>query len=122
MLRSTTKLFLLAYFFPNCDREGSLPQSHMVRPNLTTSFRTKNIEDLENTIIHSLSEEGDWILDVYCGNRELALAAQKSGRNAIAIDGEIDKLKDLADKAVAIAGFHDSKFRPEIDGKIQSLL
>ena len=52
-----------------------MPSAPMVRPNLTTSFRTKNIEDLENTIIHSFSEEGDWILDICCGPRELSLVS-----------------------------------------------
>ena len=56
-----------------CDKEGVTPSVPMVRPNLTTCFRTKNIEDLENTIIHSFSEEGDWILDICCGRRELSL-------------------------------------------------
>ena len=56
-----------------CDKEGITPSVPMVRPNLTTCFRTKNIEDLENTIIHSFSEEGDWILDICCGRRELSL-------------------------------------------------
>ena len=50
-----------------------MPPAPMVRPNLTTCFRTKNIEDLENTIIHSFSEVGDWILDICCGSRELSL-------------------------------------------------
>merc|ERR1719468_1228840 len=86
MLQSTTSHFLLAYFFPDCDKEDSVPPARMVRPNLTTCFHTKNIEDLENTIIHAFSEDGDWILDVCCGGRELSLAAQKSGRNAIAFE------------------------------------
>ena len=118
MLRGTTSLFLLAYIFPGCDKEESLPPSRMVRPNLTTCFKTKDIEDLENTIIHAFSEEGDWILDICCGGRELTLAAQKCGRNAIAFDAEEHKLEELSEKAAAIAKYHDSKFRPGVDGKV----
>lgn len=122
VLRETTTLFILAYFFPGCDKEGITPSVPMVRPNLTTCFRTKNIEDLENTIIHSFSEEGDWILDICCGRRELSLAAQKSGRNAIAFDGAVENLNELSVKASAIARHHNTKFRPGIDGNILTMM
>jgi len=121
ILRETTTLFILAYFFPGCDKEGIMPSAPMVRPNLTTSFRTKNIEDLENTIIHSFSEEGDWILDICCGRRELSLAAQKSGRNAIAFDADVGNLEELSVKASAIARHHNNKFRFGVDGKILTM-
>lgn len=61
MLRETVSIFLLAYFFPDCEKEGSLPALRMVRPDMTTCFRAKDIEDLENTIIHTFSEKGDCV-------------------------------------------------------------
>ena len=62
--------------------------------------------------------EADWIFDICCGSRELSLAAQKSGRNAIAFDKDRGKLEEVALKAIAISEHHDAKFRPDTDGKI----
>lgn len=76
MLRDTTALFLLAYFFSGCEDENTLPPSRMTRPGATTCFRTKSAEDLENTVIHTFSEEGDWVFDVCCKGRELSLAGK----------------------------------------------
>ncbi len=117
-LRETTSQFLLAYFYPDCLDEDKRPEVKMVRPGLTTCFCMASVEELENSIVHAMSEEGDWILDLCCGGRELSLAAQKSGRNALAIDGSLDKLNLLKDKATAIAAHHDKNFRANIDGKI----
>lgn len=89
----------------------------MVRPGATTCLHTKDVEDLENTIIHTLSDDGDWILDICCKSRELSLAAQKLARNAIAIDTNEEMLDTVADKAAAIAQMHDKTFR-DSDGVI----
>ena len=78
MLRDTTHFFLLAYFFPTCELEGSLPTTRMVRTGATTCFRTPDTEHLENVIVQNLSEPGDWILDLVCGGRELSLAGRKN--------------------------------------------
>ena len=78
MLRETTALFLLAYFFPGCSEENSLPSVKMVRPGMTTCFHTRDNEDLENTVINAFSEEEDWIFDICCGSRELTLAGTKT--------------------------------------------
>ena len=120
-LRDSTSLFLLAYFYPGCTDEDKLPSSRMVRSGLTTCFRTDSTEDLENTILHAFSEEGDWVLDLGCGVRELSLAAQKTGRNALAIDSSPKKLRILKIKATAIAQHHDIMFRANVDGKIIKL-
>ena len=56
----------------------------MTREGATTCFKTKSIEDLENAIVHNLSEAGDWIVDLACKRRELTLAAQKTGRYSTA--------------------------------------
>ena len=93
----------------------------MVRPGATTCFHTKSSEDLENNIVFSLSEEGDWIMDLCSGGRELSLAAQKMGRNAIAVHDDPTKLLTLHDKASAIALHHDSNFRIGTDGVILKL-
>ena len=93
----------------------------MVRPGTSTCFFTSDSEDLENTVIHTFSEEGDMIFDVCCGSRELTLAAQKCGRNAIAFESDETKLETLAHKASAIARHHDSTFRQGVDGKILTL-
>ena len=65
--------------------------------------------------------EADWIFDICCGSRELSLAAQKSGRNAIAFDKDRSKLEEVALKAIAISEHHDAKFRPDTDGKVLSV-
>ena len=93
----------------------------MVRAGSTTCFHTSSSEDLENNIIHSLSEEGDWIMDLYCGRRELSLAAQKMGRNAIAVHDDPTSLVGLHEKASAIAKHHEPSFRIGTDGVILKL-
>lgn len=118
MLRETTIMFLLGYFYPGCEDENRLPPTRMVRMELTTCFSAKNTEDLENSIIHAFTEENDWIFDLCCGSRELSLAAQKSGRNAVAFDKDRTKLEEIASKAIAISQHHETKFRPDVDGKI----
>ena len=118
MLRPTTALFLLGYFFPGCHDETILPPTKMVRPNLTTCFQTNSSEDLENTIVHAFTEVSDWVFDLCCGSRELSLAAQKSGRNAIASEKDRTKLEEIAVKAIAISEHHEKKFRSNMDGKI----
>ena len=74
MLRETAAIFLMAYFFPGCQDENSLPDSKMVRSGMTTVMHTNDNEDLENTVIHAFTEEEDWVFDVCCGSRELSLA------------------------------------------------
>ena len=76
MLRETTVTFLLAYFFPGCQEEDSLPDSKMVRSGMTNILHTNDTEDLENTVIHAFTEEDDWVFDVCCGSRELSLAGK----------------------------------------------
>ena len=90
----------------------------MVRPGFTTCFHTKSSEDLENNIVHALSEEGDWILDLCCRGRELSLAAQKMGRNAIALNDNQSSITSLQEKASNIAEYHDKSFRVGMDGTI----
>ena len=85
---------------------------------MTTCFHTKSIEDLENNIVLGLSEEGDWILDLCCKSRELSLSAQKTGRFAIAVEQEIEKLAVLQEKASGIAKHYDESFREGTDGNI----
>ena len=97
----------------------TIPQ--MVRSGSTTCFHTKSSEDLENNIVHSLSEERDWIMDLHCGGRELSLAAQKMGRNAIAVHDDPISLVGLAEKASAIAKHHDASFRIGTDGVVLKL-
>ena len=57
MLRETAAIFLMAYFFPGCQDENSLPDSKMVRSGMTTVMHTNDNEDLENTVIHAFTEE-----------------------------------------------------------------
>ena len=121
MLRETTALFLLAYFFPGCTDDNSVPETNMVRPKMSTCFFTRDSEDLENTVINTFSEEGDTIFDICCGSRELTLAAQKCGRNAVAFESDVNKLQELSRKATAIATHHDQTFRQGVDGKILSI-
>jgi len=121
MLRETAAIFLMAYFFPGCQDENSLPDSKMVRSGMTTVMHTNDNEDLENTVIHAFTEEEDWVFDVCCGSRELSLAAQKSGRNAVAFEADSVKLKELSEKAKQIAKTHDPTFRQGVDGKIISI-
>ncbi len=79
-LRETTSFFLLAYFFPGSEVEGSILPEAMVRPGTTTCLRAADVEELEKAVVHALSEEGDWVVDLCCRGRELSLAAMKMGR------------------------------------------
>jgi len=118
-LRNVNSYFLLAYFFEGCQSEsGNVEIPPMVRPGATTCFRTESAEDLENQIVHTFTEKGDWVLDLFCGDRELSLAAQKSGRNAIALHNRKEPLETLKEKAAAIAAHYDQDFMPEQDGMI----
>ena len=120
-LRDACSYFLLAYFFPGCDKLSVAgPPSRMVREGASTVIRTASVEDLENNIVHAFSEEGDWILDYACKKRELTLAAQKAGRNAIALDDDEENLAAIEDKAAPIAAYHDRAFREDVDGEIIS--
>ena len=117
-LRDTCSYFLLAYFFPGSDKLSVAgPPSRMVR-GASTCIRTASVEDLENNIVHVFSEEGDWILDYACKKRELTLAAQKTGRNAIALDNDEENLAVIEEKAAPIAAYHDNTFREDVDGEI----
>ena len=118
-LREVASFFLLAYFFPGCDKENSEPPQPMVRQGFTNYFQAKNAEDLENRIVDVLTEEGDWILDLSCRNEEICLAAQKSGRSALAIDPSAEMLFSIKEKASAIAEHHSKEFRKNSDGFIQ---
>ena len=89
-----------------------------MRAGASTVIRTASVEDLENNIVHAFSEEGDWILDYACKKRELTLAAQKAGRNAVALDDDEDNLAAIEEKAAPIAAYHDRTFREDIDGQI----
>ena len=89
-----------------------------MRAGASTVIRTASVEDLENNIVHAFSEEGDWILDYACKKRELTLAAQKAGRNAVALDDDEDCLAAIEEKAAPIAAYHDRAFREDIDGQV----
>ena len=115
-LREATSFFLLAYFFDGCESETPAEIPPMVRPGATTCFRTESAEDLENQIVHTFTEKGDWILDLFCGERELCLAAQKTGRNGVAVHDRLDQLLSLKVKAAAIAEHYDPDFQPDSDG------
>merc|ERR550532_710488 len=110
------RLFFLWHTFFLVVKMNSLPDSKMVRSGMTTVMHTNDNEDLENTVIHAFTEEEDWVFDVCCGSRELSLAAQKSGRNAVAFEADSVKLKELTEKAKQIAKTHDPTFRQGVDG------
>ena len=76
-------------------------------PSGNLGIRTASVEDLENNIVHAFSEEGDWILDYACKRRELTLAAQKAGRNAIALDDYAENLAAINNKVAPIAAYRD---------------
>jgi len=102
-LRDTLSFFLLAYFFPGCEKAASVLPERMVRAGCTTCFSAKSVPHLEDTLVESLSEEGDWILDVCCKGRELSLAAMRAGRNALAMEEDAAALQPLKAKAQALS-------------------
>eukprot|EP00091_Calanus_sinicus_P007627 TRINITY_DN18777_c0_g1_i1.p1 TRINITY_DN18777_c0_g1~~TRINITY_DN18777_c0_g1_i1.p1 ORF type:complete len:127 (+),score=35.26 TRINITY_DN18777_c0_g1_i1:38-382(+) len=74
-LRETTSFFLVAYFFPGCEKDGSKLPAKMVRDGYSTCFRTEGTAHLERSIIDCFSETGEWLPDLCCGTRQLSLAA-----------------------------------------------
>jgi hypothetical protein len=82
-LRETCSYFIVAYFFPGCDIEGSVLPSKMVRDGFSTCFVTESTVGLEAAIVDCFSEEGEWLLDLACGGRQLSVAALERGRSSV---------------------------------------
>jgi len=110
-LRETTSFFLAAYFFPGCQGEDSQLPDKMVRDGYTTCFRTESISHLEKSIVDCFSEEGDWVLDVFCGTRKLSLEASQKGRSAVAVHPDPEQLEELGQYLRTAAMLADKTFR-----------
>ena len=52
-----------------------------VRDGYSTCFVTGSTVELESSIIRCFSEPGEWLLDLACGARQLAVAALEQGRS-----------------------------------------
>jgi len=120
-LRETCSYFLVAYFFPGSEVESSVVPAKMVRDGFTTCFVTDSTLHLESSIIDCFSEEGEWLLDIACGSRQLSVAALERGRSAVALHAEVDPLEDLGNYLRTISLEVDSTYR-EKDGIVSKLL
>ncbi|XP_023345148.1 uncharacterized protein LOC111714302 isoform X3 [Eurytemora carolleeae] len=116
-LRETTSFFLVGYFFPGCEVEGSTLPVKLVRDGYSTCFRTSGIEELENTIIDCFSEKDEWVLDLYAGKRKLTMAAAEKGRNGVVVHNEVEDLENLGDYLRTLALKEDNTYREE-DGLV----
>jgi len=119
-LRETTSLFLVAYIFPGCDKEGSPLPSRMVADGYTTCFRCDNVAHLEESIIDCFSEKGEWLLDLFPERRKLTLAAQQAGRNAVVISPEFDDLEVLGTYLRTLSMREDDSYR-DVDGLVSKI-
>ena len=138
-LRETTSFFIAAYFFPECEQEGSTLPTKMVRDGYTTCFRTEvsNIENhlqtscnphislqsthhLEGTIVDCFSEAGEWILDLCCGSRQLSVSAAEKGRSALAFSSEAADLELVGDYLRTLSLQQDKTYRDK-DGVVLNI-
>jgi len=120
-LRETTSFFLAAYFFPGCEKNGSILPTKMVRDGYSTCFRTDGTAHLERSIIDCFSESGEWLLDLCCGKRQLSLAAAEKGRSAIALHNDDAMLEDLGNFLRTLALKTDETYRDK-DGIVLSIV
>jgi len=114
-LRETCSYFLVAYFFPGSEVDGSVVPAKMVRDGFTTCFVTESTLHLESSIIDCFSEEGEWLLDIACGSRQLSVAALERGRSSVALHAEVDALEDLGNYLRTVSLEVDPTYR-EKDG------
>jgi len=119
-LRETTSFFIAAYFFPGCEQEDSTLPTKMVRDGYTTCFRTESTHHLEGTIVDCFSEAGEWILDLYCGSRQLSIAAAEKGRSALAFNSEATDLEQVGDYLRTLSLQQDKTYR-EKDGVVLTI-
>jgi len=119
-LRETTSLFLVAYIFPGCEKEGSPLPSRMVADGYTTCFRCDNVAHLEESIIDCFSEKGEWLLDLFPERRKLTLAAQQAGRNAVVISPEVEDLEFLGSYLRTLSMREDDSYR-DVDGLVTQI-
>jgi len=120
-LRETTSFFLVAYFFPGCEKSGSKLPAKMVRDGYTTCFRTDGTAHLERSIIDCFSETGEWLLDLCCGSRQLSLAAAEKGRSAIALHNDGAALEDLGNFLRTLSLRTDETYRDK-DGIVLNVV
>eukprot|EP00090_Calanus_glacialis_P037589 TRINITY_DN6488_c0_g1_i1.p1 TRINITY_DN6488_c0_g1~~TRINITY_DN6488_c0_g1_i1.p1 ORF type:complete len:549 (-),score=217.74 TRINITY_DN6488_c0_g1_i1:113-1759(-) len=120
-LRETTSFFLVAYFFPGCEKEGSKLPTKMVRDGYSTCFRTEGTAHLERSIIDCFSESGEWLLDLCCGARQLSLAAAEKGRSAIALHNDGAALEELGNYLRTLALRTDQTYRDK-DGVVLNVV
>ena len=120
-LRETSSFFIASYFFPGCEAADSILPSKMVRDGYSTCFVTGSTVELESSIIRCFSEPGEWLLDLACGARQLAVAALEQGRSAIAVHSEAGPLEDLGNYLRTLALESDSTYRDK-DGLVLPLM
>eukprot|EP00092_Neocalanus_flemingeri_P017667 GFUD01019110.1.p1 GENE.GFUD01019110.1~~GFUD01019110.1.p1 ORF type:complete len:564 (-),score=202.64 GFUD01019110.1:132-1823(-) len=120
-LRETTSFFLAAYFFPGCEKDGSILPTKMVRDGYSTCFRTDGTAHLERSIIDCFSEAGEWLLDLCCGKRQLSLAAAEKGRSAIALHNDGGMLEELGNYLRTLALTNDETYRDK-DGIVLNIV
>lgn len=92
----------------------------MVRDGFTTCFVTESTLHLESSIIDCFSEEGEWLLDIACGPRQLSVAALERGRSSVALHAEVDALEDLGNYLRTVSLEVDPTYR-EKDGIVGQL-
>jgi len=119
-LKETCSYFIVAYFFPGCDQQGSSLPSKMVRDGFSTCFVTDSTVHLETSIIECFSEEGEWVLDLACGARQLTVAAIEQGRSAVALHSEAEPLEDLGNFLRTVGLESDPTYR-QMDGVLLPL-
>jgi len=119
-LKETCSYFIAAYFFPGCDQEDSTLPSKMVRDGFSTCFVTDSTVHLETSIIECFSEEGEWVLDLACGARQLTVAAIEHGRSAVALHAEAEPLEELGNFLRTVGLESDPTYR-EMDGVVLPL-
>ena len=75
---------------------------------------------LEGTIVDCFSEAGEWILDLYCGSRQLSVAAAEKGRSALAFNSKAADLELVGDYLRTLSLQQDKTYR-EKDGVVLTI-
>ena len=86
----------------------------------STCITAADTAGLESALLDCFSEAGEWVLDLFCGSRQLSRAALQSGRSALALTPDPAELDQLAALLRPASRQLESQYR-DTDGLVLEL-